>query len=99
MNRRGGRTVKIEIDSGAKEWIALKGNELTVKTMEVRACCAPGVQDLVAVPGKPKKITSFHEFIIDDVSIYVQKSIRGKEKLTLKLSGFSLLKSISAKLQ
>ncbi|WP_066071336.1 CC/Se motif family (seleno)protein [Neobacillus soli] len=91
--------MNIEIDAGSKEWIESKGNQLTVKTLEVKACCAPGVQELVAVPGKPKTLNNYHEILIDNLSIYVQKNIRSKEKLILKLSGFSFLKSISAKLQ
>ncbi len=87
------------MDAGAKEWIESKGNQLTVKTLEVNACCAPGVQELVAVPGKPKTLTNYHEIVSDNLFIYVQRNIRGKEKLLLKLSGFSFLKSISAKLQ
>ncbi|MFZ7942707.1 MULTISPECIES: CC/Se motif family (seleno)protein [Bacillaceae] len=87
----------IEIDAGSKNWLESKGNQLTVKTIEVKACCAPGVQELVAVPGKPKTLDLYHEFMIDDLSIYVQKRIRDREKLILKLSGFSFLKSISAK--
>ncbi|WHY86798.1 CC/Se motif family (seleno)protein [Neobacillus novalis] len=91
--------MNIELDAGSKEWIESKGNQLTVKTLEVKACCAPGVQELVAVPEKPKTLNNYHEILIDNLSIYVQKNIRSKEKLQLKLSGFSFLKSISAKLQ
>jgi hypothetical protein len=91
--------MNIEIDAKSKEWIAAKGNQLTVKTLEVKACCAPGVQELVAVPGKPKPISHYREYVIDNLSIYVQKTIREKEKLTLTLSGFSFLKSITAKLK
>jgi hypothetical protein len=91
--------MNVELDAESKKWIESKGKQLTVKTIEVKACCAPGVQELVAVPGKPKNLNRYNEFIVDNLSIYVQKNIRGKEKLTLKLSGFSFLKSISVKLQ
>lgn len=91
--------MNVELDAKSKKWIESKGKQLTVKTIEVKACCAPGVQELVAVPGKPKTLNRYNEFIVDNLSIYVQKNIRGKEKLTLKLSGFSFLKSISVKLQ
>ena len=91
--------MNVELDTESKQWIKSKGNQLTVKTLEVKACCAPGVQELVAVPGKPKTLNQFNEVIVDNISIYVQKSIRGKEKITLKLSGFSFLKYIYAKLQ
>ena len=89
----------VELDDAAKKWIESKGELLTVKTIEVKACCAPGVQELLAVPGKPKDLERYQEFKVENLSIYVQKQIRAKEKLTLKLSGFSFLKSISAKLQ
>jgi hypothetical protein len=91
--------MNVELDAESKKWIESKGKQLTVKTIEVKACCAPGVQELVAVPGKPKTLNRYNEFIVDNLSIYVQKNLRGKEKLTLKLSGFSFLKSISVKLQ
>jgi hypothetical protein len=93
------RWMNVELDTESKQWMMSKGSQLTVKTFEVKACCAPGIQELVAVPGKPKTLNQFNEVIIDNISIYVQKSIRGKEKLILKLSGFGFFKSISAKLQ
>ncbi|MBU8879647.1 Fe-S oxidoreductase [Bacillus sp. FJAT-29790] len=90
--------MKIEIDGESKKWIESKGKQLTVKTIEVKGCCAPGVQEIVAVPGKPKSLNHYNEFIVDNLSIYIQKQIRGKEKLTLKLSGIGFFKTISAKL-
>lgn len=89
----------IELDSGAKEWIELKGQQLTVKNLTVKSCCMPGIQELVAVPGKPKNASHFNEIVIDNLSIYVQKNIGRNGKLILKLSGFGIFKSISAKLQ
>ena len=61
--------------------------------------CSRGSRGILAVPGKPKDPERYHEFKVENLSIYVQKHIRVKEKLALKLSGFSFLKSISAKLQ
>ncbi len=90
--------MNVEIDAESKKWIEAKGNQLTVKNLEVNACCGPSVQEVVAVPGKPKTLTNYNEFIIDNLSIYVQKRISNKTKLNLKLSGFGFLKSISAKL-
>lgn len=89
----------IEIDNESKKWIQAKGNQLTVKVLVVDACCAPEVQGIVAIPGKPNNMRYFNEFQVEDQTIYVQKTITVKEKLILKLSGFSFLKSISAKLQ
>lgn len=87
----------VELDSGSKKWIESKGSQLTVKVMDIKACCAPGVQEVVAVPGKPKTLDRYNEFKVDNLSIFVQKSICGKKQLSLRLSGFSFLKSISAK--
>ena len=89
----------VEIDNESKKWIKAKGNQLTVKILETKTCCAPGVQEVVAVPGKPKTTDQFTELKVDYLSIYVHKIICNKEKLTLKLSGISFLKSLSAKLQ
>lgn len=89
----------VEIDTESKKWIESKGSQLTVKILETKTCCAPGVQEVVAVPGKPKTTNHFTELKVDNLSIYVQKIICNKEKLTLKLTGISFLKSLSAKLQ
>ncbi|KAB2336334.1 Fe-S oxidoreductase [Cytobacillus depressus] len=88
----------IEIDAESKKWIEAKGKQLTVKTLDVKGCCAPGVQEVVAVPGKPQNLHQYKEYVVDNLAIYVQKQIVAKEKLALKLSGFSFLKSISVKL-
>ena len=88
----------IEIDADSKKWIELKGKHLTVKTISVSSCCAPGVQEIVALPAKPKTLHQYHEFTVDNLLIYVQKNIGKKDKLTLKLSGFSILKTMSAKI-
>lgn len=89
--------MNVQLDSESKKWIESKGSQLTVKVMDVKACCAPDVQEVVAVPGKPKTLDRFKEFKVDNISIFVQKTICGKEQLSLKLSGISFLKSISAK--
>ncbi len=90
--------MNVEIDAKSRNWIEAKGSQLTVKILDVKGCCAPGVQEVIAVPGKPQNLNHYHEHIVGNLSIYVQKHIRAKEKLTLKLSGISFLKSISAKL-
>lgn len=91
--------MKVEIDTESKKWLEAKGNQLTIKNLDIKACCAPSVQEIVAIPGIPKPIHQYTEYKVDNLSIYMQKSLGKKEKLTLKLSGFSFLKSISAKLQ
>lgn len=91
--------MNVEIDAESKKWLESKGNQLTVKTLDVKGCCSPGVQDVTAIPGKPKDLHQYNELKVDNLSIYVQKMICNKEKLTLKLSGIRFLKSISAKLQ
>lgn len=89
----------IEINDEAKKWIETKGAELTVKILQVDGCCAPNVQEVVAIPGKPKIFDDYHPLKIDNFTIYVQKNLLNKEKLTLKLSGISFLKTISAKVR
>ncbi|MDF2855883.1 MAG: Fe-S oxidoreductase [Neobacillus sp.] len=89
----------VKIDSEAIRWIETKGNQLTVKTLDVKSCCAPGLQEVVAVPGKPKSLSTFNELIYDNLSLYVHKNISKKNNLNLRLSGFGFLKSISAKLE
>lgn len=95
----GERSVYIEIDEASKQWIESKGNQLTVKMLEVDACCAPSVQELVAIPGEPKTFEQYKMLKIGNLTIYVQNYLSNKEKLTLKLSGVSFFKSMSAKIQ
>lgn len=87
----------IEIEEQAKKWIEAKGSTLTVKTLEVTGCCSVGIQEMVAVPGKPKSLDRYSEMKIDNLSIYVQKNMNVKDRLFLKLSGLGFLKSISVK--
>lgn len=91
--------MNVEFDQTAKQWIQGKGGQLTVKTLNVRACCAPGVQEVVAVPGKPGQLEPYNELKVNGISLYMEKNLCAKEKLVLKLSGVGFLKSISAKLQ
>jgi hypothetical protein len=91
--------MNVEMDEESKKWLESKGKQLTVKALDIKGCCSPGVQDVAAVPGKPKNLNHYNEFKVDNISIYVQKSFCRNEKLTLKLSGIRFLKSISAKLQ
>ncbi len=91
--------MEIEIDGEAKKWIGAKGAQLTVKRLGVDACCAPNVEEVVAVPGKPKSVDFYNPIKVDNLTIYVQKNLCRKERLILKLSGISFLKTISAKFQ
>ena len=91
-------TLIIELDTESKKWIESKGSHLTVKIMEVNGCCSPDIQEIVAVPGKPKASQQFNEHTVENISVYIQKNIKECEKLILKLAGFGFLKSISAKI-
>lgn len=87
----------IEVDPLSKRWIEGKGKALTIKMLNVQSCCAPGIQEMIAVPGTPKTLERFSEFKVDGLSIFVQKNIRANERLTLKLSGFTPFKTMSVK--
>jgi hypothetical protein len=89
----------IDIDTEAKNWIESKGQELTVKTLDINVCCAPNLKEIVAIPGRPKTFEQYNQIIADGLIIYVQKSLFNKSRLKLKLSGISFLKSISAVLE
>lgn len=88
----------IELNEDVKNWLRSKGNQVTVKTIEINSCCAPGVQELFAHHGKPKDMQNYEEFKEEDFSIYIQKSLTSKQKISIKLSGISIFKTISAKL-
>ncbi|AZV42950.1 CC/Se motif family (seleno)protein [Peribacillus asahii] len=87
-----------ELDDKAKNWIESKGKHLTVNSVEVKGCCAVGVQDLLAIPKKPKGLNRYNEFKIDNLSLYIQKNIKVQDKISLKTSGIGFFKGISAKL-
>ncbi|WP_191567660.1 CC/Se motif family (seleno)protein [Metabacillus idriensis] len=84
----------IELDGKAKKWIESKGKPITVKTIQVKGCCTVGSQELHTIPGKPKDLDRFNEYNVD---IYIQKNIKVKVKLVIKLSGLGFFKFITAK--
>ena len=88
----------IEMDNESKQWIASKGNQVTIKILDVKACCAPGVQELVALPGKPKTLNQYQQLISNQTEFYIHKNVRSKDKLVITLSGLPFLKSLSVKI-
>ena len=80
----------VEIDNESKKWIKAKGNQLTVKILETKTCCAPGVQEVVAVPGKPKTTDQFTELkVIIYPSMYIKLSVTRKNShLNYRVSAF-----------
>lgn len=87
----------IELDANAKKWIQSKGKPVSVKMIQVNACCAPPVQELMTHLGKPKDLHNYEEFNIDNLAIFVEKHLLRNEKLIMKLSGVGIFKMISAK--
>lgn len=89
----------IEMDNASKQWIASKGNQVTIKILDVKACCAPGVQELIALPGKPKTLNQYQQLISNQTEFYIHKNVRSNDKLVITLSGLPLLKSLSVRIQ
>ncbi|MDQ0271484.1 CC/Se motif family (seleno)protein [Cytobacillus purgationiresistens] len=87
--------MEILIDSAAKKWIHAKGSHLTIKNLIVNSCCSPGIQDTIAVPGTPKDLNRFKKMVVEDIEIYLEKNIKIQGSVSIKLSGFGLLKSLS----
>lgn len=85
----------IKLDEKAKQFIEAKGRHLTINNIEVKGCCAPGVQDLLAIPKKPKNLDSYLHYSIDNLTIYVQKNIHLEYTLSLSVSGVGFFKGIS----
>lgn len=81
----------IEVEEKAKNWLQTKGEQLSVKTIAVNACCAPPIQEIIT--------HLYHEIKVDNLSIFVEKPLCSNEKMTLKLAGFGIFKTISAKVQ
>jgi hypothetical protein len=89
----------IEVEEKAKNWLQTKGEQLSVKTIAVNACCAPPIQEIVTHLGKPKDAHLYYEIKVDNLSIFVEKPLYSNEKMTLKLAGLGIFKTISAKVQ
>ena len=88
----------IQLDTNTKRWIQSKGKPVTVKVNQIRPCCVPGIQDLMTHLGKPKDLHNYTEVEIDDLSIFVDKHLFPSEKITLKLMGIGIFKTVTAKL-
>ncbi len=87
----------VELDAIAKEWLQSKGKPVSVKTVQVNACCAPPIQDFITHLGKPKDLHNYKEIKVDNLSIFVEKHLSSNEKMTLKLTGMGIFKTITAK--
>ncbi|RHW35885.1 Fe-S oxidoreductase [Lysinibacillus yapensis] len=87
----------VELDEKVRSWLQSKGNQLSVKTIGVNACCAPPIQDFITHLGKPKDLHNYHEIKVDNLSIFVEKHLSSNEKMTLKLTGLGIFKTIKAK--
>lgn len=90
--------MQIELDANARRWIQSKGKPVSVKTIQVNSCCAPPIQDLMTYLGKPKDLHNYTEIKIDNLSIFVEKHLSLNDKMTLKLMGIGIFKTITAKL-
>lgn len=87
----------IELDENTKNWIQLKGKPVSVKMIQVNACCAPPVQECMTHFGKPKDLHNYAEFKIDNSTIFVEKHLLRNEKMILKLTGIGIFKTITAR--
>ncbi|MEI4771915.1 CC/Se motif family (seleno)protein [Psychrobacillus sp. FJAT-51614] len=87
----------VELDAKVKRWLQLKGEHVSVKTIQVNACCAPPIQDFITHLGKPKDLHNYDEIKVDNLSIFVEKHLSLNEKITLKLTGMGIFKTITAK--
>ena len=88
----------IQLDENTKRWIQSKGKPVTVKVNQIRPCCVPAIQDLMTNLGKPKDLHNYTEVEIDDLLIFVDKHLFLNDKITLKLMGIGIFKTVTAKL-
>lgn len=87
------------IDEQTKGFLTAKGKPLTIKLVEVNNCCAPTLQQLMTIANKPKDIQNYYETTIEQIPVYVQKPLNLDDEIELKVSGFGIFKSVSAKLK
>ena len=88
----------IQLDENTKSWIQSKDKPVTVKVNQIHSCCAPAIQDLMTYLGKPKDLHNYTEVEIDDLLIFVDKHLFLNDKITLKLMGIGIFKTVTAKL-
>lgn len=91
--------MEIQINQESKKWLQRKGKPLIIKSLQVGGCCAPPVHEFMTRFGTPKDIKSYKEFKIDNLSIFVEKSLLTFNTLEIKLSGMGVFKTISVKIK
>lgn len=89
----------LHIDEQTKSYLTAKGKPLSIKLLEVNNCCAPTLQELMTVPGKPKDIDNYYEAYVGNIPVYIRKPLKLDDQIELKVSGFGIFKSVSAKLK
>ena len=88
----------VEVGANAKEWLQSKGEQVTVKTIHVNSCCAPPIQEVMTHLRKPKDLHNYVEVKVDNLSIFIERHLTLNEKMTLKLTGMGIFKTITAKI-
>ena len=91
--------MQLLIDEQTKSWLSAKGKPISVKALHISTCCAPPIQELTTYFSKPKDIDHYTELQINNCFIYIEKPLMLNEKITLKLAGFGVFKTISATLK
>jgi len=79
--------MKLDVDKATIEYIKKKGNIINVELYTTNSCCVAVAEPTVKF-GKPELVQQFDEYIIDDITIYINKFIE-----LLTSSGFQVLES------
>lgn len=88
----------IQLDENTKKWIHSKGKPVSIKTLHNFSCCAPPIQELLTNFGKPKDLHNYKEIEVDNISIFIERHLLLNEKITLKLTGIGIFKTLTASL-
>ena len=75
--------MNVELDAESKTVDKVKGQSINRKNLEVNACCAPGVQEVVAVPGKPKTLNQYNEVMSIIYQYMYKKGLAARKNLHL----------------
>ena len=71
--------MKLDIEDKALDFIREKGKIVNINLFTPKSCWVSLSEPKVSF-GKPKSIQNFDEYIIDDVSVYIEKIIEPKGK-------------------
>ena len=84
----------ISIDEKTKNWLAKKGNVITISGINIKNCCVP-IEDVSVRYGKPDNHHMYDEVKSHGLSFFIEKGLNFKNDVVkIRLSGFAPFQTI-----